>query len=651
MAPDIPEEDDFMSVRWNLDFEIAALALTIVMFLSYRPKRYLPLKRNIYFYLCIASEMIVILTDIAASITTSFHEVYPIWFLYMVNIAYFLAICVEDFFFYNYTVSISSHSTFKNPNTKLLLALPLIIVCVLVLTNPFTGIIFSIDSVNGYARQWGYYYILSPVFYFYILLSAIFLSHYHKDTIQAQLMAVYMACILTFTGAFLQIAFFPNALLINLFTSFGILLVYLSLQNPDYYRCIKSSCFNSKAFTDFMADYGHEDNAYSIYSFCLSHYTVFKGAYGADNMDILKHQIVLYLNTLFEDSLIFYLDDGVFSVVKRGNINPDEKTTILRERFNHPWSTGIDELQFEVYCSYIPEDLDKRHSHNLISLVRSSLDMAESHSQLDYIYVTHEMLLRQKRDSDIHQAIQKAIDHNSIQVYYQPIYDTKQKKIRSAEALARLIDDQIGFIPPDEFIVKAEQDGSIMQLGNQIFIKTLRFMREHKDIFRELDYLEINLSPVQCSSVNLADNFIMLARENNIELSKVNLEITETATSDMSLLQIQMHKLHKLGVTFSLDDYGTGFSNLTLILQLPLEAIKIDKSIVWAYFDGSNLMLKNIIKMFKESGYKIICEGIETKEMVDTLTEFGVDFLQGFYFSKPIPEEQFIQYVKDYNDL
>ncbi|ETP73866.1 EAL domain-containing protein [Lachnospiraceae bacterium JC7] len=636
-------------MTWNLEYEIASLALTVILFLSYRPEKYLPLRRNRYFYLTIACEVSVIVFDIIASITTGNYVDYPLWFLYGENILYFVLLSLEYYLFFNYTISISKHSLLSTTFRKIVISIPFLFISLLIVSTPLTNALFYIDRSTGYSRRWAYYYLLIPYLYFYMVLSVVYLSYFHKEIIRAQMLAVLSSYALFILGAFLQASVFPNYLLIGCFSAFGLLIVYLSLQNPEYYLSVKASCFNSKAFRDLTRDYSETNHPFAVFSFCLDHYPILLNAYGEETMNDILHQVTLLVNTNYKECQLFYIEDGCFSLMIQDDTTPDELADFLEERFEHAWSTSIGDLRINAYFSYLPKELDYHKSQNLISIIRSSLIAASMRNETRYLVIEAKMFDKQKKDNEIHQALQKAVEQNSIQIYYQPIYDTHTRKIVSAEALARLFDDKLGSISPDDFIVTAEQDGSIIKLGNQIFVKTLTFMHDHRFEFRDIKYLEINLSPVQFTNLNFAEQFVDLAFEHRVDLSLINLEITETATSDISILKKQMKILHNMGVRFSLDDYGTGFSNLTLILQLPLEIIKIDKSLVWAYFDGSNLMLKNIVRMFQEQNYKILCEGIETKEMADTLTEMGVDYLQGFYFSRPLPESEFLKYLKEFD--
>ena len=138
----------------------------------------------------------------------------------------------------------------------------------------------------------------------------------------------------------------------------------------------------------------------------------------------------------------------------------------------------------------------------------------------------------------------------------------------------------------------------------------------------------------------------------NINPNQINLEITETAQfSNDENIQENIKKFNEFGIKFSIDDYGSGFASANYLIKLPINIVKIDKEILWSAMKNDNAMiiLKNTIKMIKELNYEIIVEGVETKEMADFLKIEGCDFNQGYYFSKPINENEFINFIKEKN--
>ena len=157
---------------------------------------------------------------------------------------------------------------------------------------------------------------------------------------------------------------------------------------------------------------------------------------------------------------------------------------------------------------------------------------------------------------------------------------------------------------------------------------------------------------IQCMDKKLPDKLKFFLEKYEINPKFVNLEITETATNyDEERLRQQLFDIKKLGFSFSLDDYGTGYSNLVRVLEYPVDMIKLDKSIVWSAFhvQDNYVTMKNLISMFHDVRRKIVAEGVESEEQMQALNELGCDYLQGYYYSKPIVAEDFLRFTARFN--
>ena len=254
--------------------------------------------------------------------------------------------------------------------------------------------------------------------------------------------------------------------------------------------------------------------------------------------------------------------------------------------------------------------------------------------------------------------VSEAIKEDSIEMYFQPIFCLKEKRFTNAEALVRLKDNQtIGYISPEEFIPLAEKKGMIMPLSNLIFNHVFNFMSENNLRRKGVNHIEVNLSGLQSVDANLPKLMKSLLMKHNIAPDTVNLEITESiAVTSGYMLKKNMDELRKFGCSFSMDDFGTGYSNLSRIAKADFEMIKIDKSLLWPCFkeDGTDgtrnakILLENMISMLLKIGRKIVVEGIETKEQFEYLESLGITYAQGFYFSKPLCEKDFIKFLEDH---
>ena len=247
----------------------------------------------------------------------------------------------------------------------------------------------------------------------------------------------------------------------------------------------------------------------------------------------------------------------------------------------------------------------------------------------------------------LYSIIENAIANNYFEVYYQPIYSIKDNEFHSAEALLRLKDPDYGFISPELFIPAAEKSGAIHKIGEFVLEEVCSFIASKEFEKTGLQYIEINLSVAQCMQSEMAETIINIMDKYGISSDKINLEITETAASyAQNVMMDNLETLIQKGVSFSLDDYGTGYSNIKRVASLPVNLIKLDKTFVNTE-DNPKLwiILKNTVHMIKEMDLKILIEGVETESMVEKFSELECEYIQGYYYSKPIPKSEFIDFM------
>ena len=188
----------------------------------------------------------------------------------------------------------------------------------------------------------------------------------------------------------------------------------------------------------------------------------------------------------------------------------------------------------------------------------------------------------------------------------------------------------------------------IIKLGEVIFEKVCKFIGGEDYPKLGLEYVEINLSVVQCCYAKLARDFIDIMDKYSVNPKSIILEITESASIEgKNILLKNMEKLRNYGVKFSLDDFGTGQSNLNYIAEMPVDIVKFDRDMTRSYFenDKAHYVMGAAMSMIKGMEMEIVSEGIETSEQYKTMKGLGTDYIQGYYFSKPLPEKEFIEFM------
>ena len=238
----------------------------------------------------------------------------------------------------------------------------------------------------------------------------------------------------------------------------------------------------------------------------------------------------------------------------------------------------------------------------------------------------------------------RSIENNELFLLLQPQVDTVSEEVVGAEVLVRWNSAEFGLVSPAKFIPLAEEVGFISSLGDWVTDEALRFLVRWKKNNVQPMKLSINVSAGQLYKPDFADVMTQKVSEAGVDPTLVNLEITEsTAINDIEQSAAALSQLSRLGMSVSLDDFGTGYSSLSLLNELPLEWVKIDRSFVQLLKpqDALKGMVKSLTEMCHSLGYRVVAEGVETQGQLKTIQGIGCDQIQGFFYSKPIPLEEF----------
>lgn len=263
-----------------------------------------------------------------------------------------------------------------------------------------------------------------------------------------------------------------------------------------------------------------------------------------------------------------------------------------------------------------------------------------------------------KKNKVLLERIKDATINDGFEIYYQPIYSTIHNTFESAEALIRLKNiDEIGYVSPEIFIPLAEKHGYAETIGNIVFEKVCAFYNKENLASLGVKYIELNVSGFHIVKENIVKDFTKIVEKYNLKPTNLNIEITESAQiNDAKTVSKNLEDMRKLGFKFSMDDFGSGYSNMENIIVNNYELIKIDKSIVWGALKKDSLshdtktLLNTCISLAHSLNRKIVAEGVEDEKMVSFLKSHKVEYLQGYYFSKPIKESSYIEFLKTHQN-
>lgn len=628
-------------LTYNVDFEIAAIVFLVVFEILVSTKKQIKNRQNIMYKGMIVSFLVTNFLELLSCTLNNYYPQASPVISYAINILMALCfVCLIKFFLF-YVISIIRNPKILKSPVFWILMIPSLLYVLVVLSTPATHFIFWITENNRYIRGSGYF--LSMVITAYNLIYAfVLVTFFGKKLSRRKRMACQSFCFLIMIGCLAQWLLVPHIIVIPLFEIVAILILHFSIQSPEYYIDKATDAFNEQGFIRMVTEKLELSQEFSIVTIAFDDFPV-------SGNTILEQRLLTEICKFFADrkgiycfckdrEIYLYCKDHKIAEKVAGDVIERTKEVFLADTV--PCS-----VKAKVLIMHCPEDLT--NINDILAGIRFF-----SRQKMEYgkiYYYAGGMMQKSKRYEGIRNILMDAIRNDGIEMYYQPIYSVKSGKLDSAEALVRLKDKvTYGYIPPDEFIHIAEEENLILPLEELILEHVCRFVQTENLVKRGIRYIEINLSGKQCEEKHLAYKLASVVEKCNIPANFVNFEITETAALEANQhLLYNMEKLIDQGYSFSLDDFGSGYSNLQNLSKLPLKIAKLDKSLIWSYFEKENEKSKSVliyaIKMLQELGLEIVAEGVETKEQKEELIQLNVHHLQGYYFSKPVPENEFLE--------
>ena len=640
-----------MVVSVNLRFQIAALLVLLLVVIDYVKTRHLRLRSSRYFKALLFTTVINIILDMCCVA----YVVRPNGFnrnVVTVSHQLFLATLITAIFFeYLYIRMMATQQSRLNIIEYIVSFAPLVFAA---------GAIFmsnmEIEDSHISVMSYGHLaYIVYSLVGFYFILETYYLTkarHMEKCPLDKHSrFSMYLSMALMLATFGVDIIFRVPV------TAFGLTLlilnIYFPFENQRENTDSKLGCFNRQAFDKMLWEYySHKKELYVINLTCNNIERIREVAGKEAGIEALRELSESFAG--YTQSNIYRTSKNVLTMFWTEELS--EILPLVKEFFR---STKNDYYgTYKLYCNL-----------GILDVKRFTTTADEVEELMTYVYDHHtddedeifflddEIMKLKNRHDKLALMLEEAVENNGFEMNYQPIYDAKKKRFASAEALIRLKDcKDLGFVSPEEFIPMAEEKGLILQIGDMVLEMVAEFASKNNLMEKGLDYIEINLSALQVVIPDLDKRLAEIVRRHNIPEDFINLEITETAMINYcENFENNLIRLRRLGFSFSMDDFGTGYSSLSQMNEIDYDLVKIDKSLIWKAFgfnsDAKHMaqareLLHSIITMLHNLNIGIVAEGVETVEMEEYLKEQGVEHLQGFYYSKPVPGDQFIKYIQ-----
>lgn len=631
---------------WNMSFDYAACFLLLLIVIWYLSEKSIPLKSHKVFLCLVATIFVATATEIAATLMARLFPAfsYKIFFL-VLNIQGFAINLVPMAFAY-YILLLSHMDMERKKSVKYLFAAALAVDAVVVAVNFFTKWAFTYEDgryQNGYGSL-----ILYGIDAMMILISLVLVIRHATNFVFLRTPALLFNVVCGIVCCIVQL--FLYVPMLNFSLASLCLTFYYYLQNPGTVTEPVTRQFNRK----FMGEYLHgkfsEGKKFGVIAVAMDDFKFINKTYGVENGDNLLFQVGSFLDTLKAGTTVFRFGSDQFCVIVTKNLeNIGSLAETIQARFKHPWysesQVGI-MMSASLCCIECPRDAGTYGE--LIEVLDYSMSMAKKTSKGKITLANDINLDRIKQDKAVEKAVKQAMDRDELQVYYQPIFSVNKGVYNSAEALVRMHDEELGWVSPEIFIPIAEKNGLIIEMGEMILNKVCSFIHDYKLSETPIEYIEVNISPVQLIQHDFADRVKCILEKYEVSPEQINMEITETATlTSSAVVTNNIKKLVDYGISFSLDDYGSGYANIEYINHMPFKIIKLDKYIIWDSFknDKAGITLEYTIGMLNALQLYIVAEGVETEEMRDHLVDIGCHYMQGWYYSKAIADTEFMELI------
>lgn len=440
-------------------------------------------------------------------------------------------------------------------------------------------------------------------------------------------------------------------LVIGFATAMGMSVLFFELENPEANVDRTTGLLNAHAMAAFMEQKIKYKEYFSVFTIALYDKNNENKVDSVDEFTL--RQMAGYLLSFKHHVWAFKEVGDAFTLITDDKDMADEIEQKCMQRFTHPFRGKNKDNVFEPLYISVPDARIAETAAELLANIRRIIN-EELHISDRFVVVDKKKLDGPREKIAIENMIIEAISEDRVETHYQPIYSTAEKKIVSAEALVRIRDREGGYISPGIFIPVAEKTGLVSAIGEIVFDRTCKFIKWNELWNLGIHYIEVNLSTVQVQQGDLLEIYTNIIRRYELSPKYINLEITESSSiTKMEKVVNNMNQLIDRGFAFSLDDFGSGESNLNYIVDMPVSLLKFDMDMTKSYFenDKAKHVMLAAMNMAHDMGLKVVAEGVETEAMLKEMERIGVDYIQGYYFSKALPEKDYLEYVRKFNNV
>lgn len=638
-------------IRYIFRYDIAAAILTGVFLVRYFYSRKISTKLTNTFAILTGLVMNSSIFDYLSIYHLNYATKVPLWAntIFILLYDYFYQTIPVCFFLCMVILCDSKPGKFAT----ILLNLPHLVTLIIIFVTPFTKWLYYFDE--------NYIYHRGPLFWWLYVQSAFYMANgvlnyilnWKKFTKSQNFTLLFFTIVCGFSVV-MQLLF-PRYMMMNFAIAISIIVAYLSFENPINYfdKEIKDlldiNIYNRDAFLTLTSKALERHKKFTFLGIKIETFKYLSDTIGFDKSYEILGEVISFLQKTCGKKSVFQLSKSKYAVLLSKNPQvQNEQISQIKNRFKSAFKCQPSMLMISPLFNQISSSDTMKSAESILEFLETSYNSLQYSEDGTILNADAEHISQLNERNRILSILIDSIKNDKIEIHYQPIYNVAEKKFTACEALVRLRDENYQYIPPEAFIPIAEKNGIMQQLTFQIATKISKFINYSHIIEKGINYIGINVSPSQCIQDDLDKKFYEIMDYYKINPANISIEVHEaTLLEAKEIFTASMEKMMSKNIKFTLDAYGTGLSYMTNLINYNFDYIKLDRSLIQNAMtdDKAKIILQQTIKMLRDMKYQVAICGIETEEMAKTVIQMDVDFIQGFYYSMPLPEDQFISFI------
>lgn len=632
-------------------FDCCALFVEALIIVSLIIRKMTRGRLNRWALILIADIVVATVADLAGLILEAIGPGNIIW-KYVSNSVTLWGTCMTSVIFCGYLFAMIGiwHKIRERRALAYVFNVPIFLISALVyLVNPFVHVIFYINGDGMYQRG-PLFYVLYALSYLYIFVGYFEMIRYRRLFPFRKLFSVLTVFFVMVSASIIQ-ALNPEYYVQMFCTALSFLMMVFGIQSPEERMHGATGLFSMNAYVSDINKYSELDTPIGV---TLSVMTNYNGLIEMLGFFEVQH-IITTLSARLEkwakesrvDADLYYLGGGRFAAIVDDRYEKDMLTISQGINAQLTKEVEVGEMQVKVMNNVcfinFPGDIDEPQ---FLFSFDAILEEEAFSGELRYA----EKLFNKKRSElgrDISKVIDRAFEKELFYLHFQPVYSEKEGRFVRAEAFLRLNDPVFGDIRPDLLISEAEKINSIHAITTFVIEEVCRFVSMPDFLLLGLEFIEINLSPVQCMWSDLLPVLLSTIKSYNVQPKNICFNITDVNSQELfSRINDNVEALAQVGFGIFMDDFGAGIFEVERIAKMPLRGIKLDRNFVREGLRSENkAVFEGSLRMIGDMGLDAVAVGVETDEMADRLKELGCDHLQGYCFCRPMEKKELIRFI------